>query len=236
MSANPLIGTGAAGTSPTLLGMDRDQLAAYFEQRGERAFRAQQILQWVYRRGELNFSAMTDLSKSLRAQLEAEACLTLPRIKTEERSKDGTVKWLVDVGAGQAIETVFIPEPARGTLCISSQAGCALDCSFCSTAQQGFNRNLSSAEIIAQVVLANLSLGQRPDGGWPVTNVVFMGMGEPLANYRNVVPCGAPYARRLWLWAVTQARDHQHSRAGTANPQAGSGGGRGACGVVTCSN
>ncbi len=188
MSTHPLIAARNEGPNALLLGMDRGQLADYFTGLGERPFRAQQVLQWVYQRGELDFGGMTDLSKALRERLTVEASLQLPTIRSEQRSADGTVKWLIEVGAGQAVETVFIPEPQRGTLCISSQAGCALDCSFCATAQGGFNRNLSSAEIIAQVLLANQSLGRRADGGWPVTNVVFMGMGEPLANYRNVVP------------------------------------------------
>jgi 23S rRNA (adenine2503-C2)-methyltransferase len=145
-------------------------------------------MQWVYGQGELDFAAMTTLSKDLRQRLEGCASLTLPRIKHQEGSADGTMKWLLDVGRSQAVETVFIPEKRRGTLCISSQAGCALDCAFCATAQQGFNRNLSAAEIIGQVVLANRQLGRTAAGHWPVTNVVFMGMGEPLANYRNVVP------------------------------------------------
>lgn len=173
---------------PNLLGMPGDQLTAFFQDMGEKPFRSRQLMQWVYGQGELDFAAMTTLSKHLRQRLDECASLSLPRIKHRERSADGTVKWLLDVGQAQAVETVFIPEKRRGTLCISSQAGCALDCAFCATAQQGFNRNLTAAEIIGQVVLANRELGRTPAGHWPVTNVVFMGMGEPLANYRNVVP------------------------------------------------
>jgi 23S rRNA (adenine2503-C2)-methyltransferase len=129
----------------------------------------------------LDFGAMTDLSRKLRSRLEAEASLDLPAVIHREQSADGTRKWLIDVGAGQAVETVFIPEPNRGTLCISSQAGCALDCAFCATGQQGFNRNLSAQEILGQVLIA---ASETPAS---ITNVVFMGMGEPLANYDNVV-------------------------------------------------
>ena len=131
---------------------------------------------------------MTDLSKSLRAKLGERAAVMLPRVDSEHVSADGTVKWLFASGSGQRVEAVYIPEPARGTLCISSQVGCALDCSFCATGAQGFNRNLTAAEIIGQVWHANAVLPRRPNGETAVTNVVFMGMGEPLANYRNVVP------------------------------------------------
>jgi 23S rRNA (adenine2503-C2)-methyltransferase len=176
----------AAATN--LLGLAQDQLAEFFEALGEQPFRARQLMQWVYGQGELDFAAMTTLSKILRQRLADGACLELPAIRHTERSGDGTVKWLLDVGQAQAVETVFIPESRRGTLCISSQAGCALDCAFCATAQQGFNRNLTAAEIIGQVLLANRELGAGADNRWPVSNVVFMGMGEPLANYRNLVP------------------------------------------------
>jgi len=131
---------------------------------------------------------MTDLSKNLRAQLKEIASIRLPEVVSEQKSADGTVKWLFESGAGQAVETVFIPEPGRGTLCISSQVGCAMDCSFCATGAQGFNRNLNVEEIIGQVTHANRHLPVRPNGEPAITNVVFMGMGEPLANYRNVLP------------------------------------------------
>ncbi len=183
-SRQPQIGAAV----PNLLGLPAKQLSAFFTGLEEQPFRARQLMQWVYGQGELDFQAMTTLSKALRQRLAQCATLQLPRIKRTEHSADGTVKWLLDVGQAQAVETVFIPESRRGTLCISSQAGCALDCAFCATAQQGFNRNLSAAEIVAQVLLANRELGRGADGQWPITNVVFMGMGEPLANYRNVVP------------------------------------------------
>jgi 23S rRNA (adenine2503-C2)-methyltransferase len=139
-------------------------------------------MRWIYQRGELDFAAMTDLSLALRLRLQEEANLSLPRVISEQRSVDGTIKWLIDVGQGQGVESVYIPEPRRGTLCVSSQAGCALDCAFCATGQQGFNRNLSAAEILAQVVIARRAVLPAE-----ITNVVFMGMGEPLANYHNVV-------------------------------------------------
>jgi 23S rRNA (adenine2503-C2)-methyltransferase len=166
-----------------LLGMPAERLIELFESLGEKPYRARQVMRWLYRRHELAFDAMTDLAASLRKHLATIATLDVPQVLKEERSADGTRKWLLNVGAGQAIETVFIPEPNRGTLCISSQAGCALDCAFCATGHQGFNRNLSAAEILGQVVLASRALAPIP-----VTNVVFMGMGEPLANYRNVLP------------------------------------------------
>ncbi|MEM1262208.1 MAG: 23S rRNA (adenine(2503)-C(2))-methyltransferase RlmN [Pseudomonadota bacterium] len=171
-----------------LLGMDRAALTDFFAGLGEKPFRARQLMAWVHQRRELDFAAMTDMSKGLRDALAATCQLTLPTVRSEHRSDDGTVKWLLAAGSQQAIETVFIPEPDRGTLCISSQVGCALDCAFCSTAQQGFNRNLTSAEIVAQVLWANSALPARSNGTPAVSNVVLMGMGEPLANYRAVVP------------------------------------------------
>jgi 23S rRNA (adenine2503-C2)-methyltransferase len=166
-----------------LLGLTAAGLVEFFESLDEKPYRARQIMRWVYQSHQLQFDAMTDLSAALRKQLSTVAVLDLPPVLKHEQSADGTRKWLLDVGAGQAVETVFIPEPNRGTLCISSQAGCALDCAFCATGHQGFNRNLSAAEILGQVVLASRELAPTP-----VTNVVFMGMGEPLANYRNVLP------------------------------------------------
>lgn len=171
-----------------LLGMPQGELEALFAELGEKPFRARQLMQWMYQRGVTDFEAMTDLSKSLRAKLAERAAVMLPRVDSEHVSADGTVKWLFASGSGQRVEAVYIPEPARGTLCISSQVGCALDCSFCATGAQGFNRNLTAAEIIGQVWHANGVLPRRPNGDTAVTNVVFMGMGEPLANYRNVVP------------------------------------------------
>jgi 23S rRNA (adenine2503-C2)-methyltransferase len=171
-----------------LLGMSQDELEALFADLGEKPYRARQLLQWMYQRGVTDFDTMTDFSKSLRAKLVEQAAVTLPRVDSQHESSDGTVKWLFASGSGQRVEAVYIPEPARGTLCISSQVGCALDCAFCATGAQGFNRNLSAAEIIGQVWHANTVLPRRPNGDTAVTNVVFMGMGEPLANYRNVVP------------------------------------------------
>jgi 23S rRNA (adenine2503-C2)-methyltransferase len=177
-----------AETKTNLLGLSYDDLEQYFAARGEKPFRARQVLQWIHQRGIGEFAAMTDLSKSLRASLEDSAEIVPPQAVSRFDSADGTVKWLFASGSGQEVETVFIPEPGRGTLCISSQVGCALDCAFCATGAQGFNRNLTSAEIVGQVRHANAELPARENGEPAVTNVVFMGMGEPLANYRNVVP------------------------------------------------
>ncbi len=174
----------STGERLNLVGLPPDALAEFFEGLGERAFRARQIMHWVYRRGVFDFNEMTDVSLRLRRQLQQIANLTLPQVRREARSSDGTRKWLVNVGGGQAVETVYIPEPNRATLCISSQAGCAMDCSFCATGHGGFNRNLGAGEILGQVLLANRELGSPS----AITNVVFMGMGEPLANYRQVVP------------------------------------------------
>jgi len=169
-----------------LLGLPRRDLEALFVSIGEKPFRARQLMKWLYGRGVLDPAQMTDLGVALRSELAARAPITLPEISAVQESADGTVKWRLAAGSGQAIETVFIPEPGRGTLCVSSQVGCAMNCSFCATGHQGFNRNLSAAEIIAQVALARRELGD-PEGRSPITNVVFMGMGEPLANFRAVV-------------------------------------------------
>ena len=172
-----------------LLGLPRPALEAFVGQLGSRAFRARQLMHWIYRRGVSSFAEMTELARQLRAQLEAVAEVRAPQILSVQRSADGTRKWLLRADARQAFETVFIPESDRGTLCISSQVGCALDCSFCATAQQGFNRNLTTAEIVGQVWLAARELAcEASSGARQVTNVVLMGMGEPLANFRNVVP------------------------------------------------
>jgi 23S rRNA (adenine2503-C2)-methyltransferase len=170
-----------------LLNFDAQQLAAWFAERGEKPFRARQVLRWIHRMGEPDFAAMTDIAASLRGKLQSEACVLSPEVVREEISEDGTRKWLLNVGTGNAVETVFIPEAERGTLCISSQAGCALDCAFCSTGKQGFNRNLSVSEIIGQLWWANREIGKDADGNWPVSNVVMMGMGEPLLNFDNTV-------------------------------------------------
>jgi 23S rRNA (adenine2503-C2)-methyltransferase len=168
--------------------MSQDMLERFFAERDEKPFRARQVMQWIYQRGVIDFDEMTDLSKKLRERLQQDAEIVLPEVQSRFDSADGTVKWLFATDCGQAVETVFIPEPARGTLCISSQVGCALDCAFCATGAQGFNRNLTSAEIIGQVWQANSELPRRENGEPAVTNVVFMGMGEPLANYRSVIP------------------------------------------------
>jgi len=171
-----------------LLGLTRSGLEAFVVAMGEKPFRARQLFKWMYKRAEGDFEAMTDLGKDFRRRLAEIADIRVPEVITEQVSADGTRKWLLRFESGQAIEMVFIPEPGRGTLCISSQVGCAMDCTFCSTARQGFNRNLDTAEIVGQVWLANRELGYSPDGDRVITNVVFMGMGEPLMNYRNVVP------------------------------------------------
>jgi len=171
-----------------LLGLTRSELEVFVAGMGEKPFRARQLMKWMYRRAVGDIAAMTDLGKDFRQRLAAVAEIRTPEVIVAQRSADGTRKWLLRLESGQAIETVFIPEPGRGTLCISSQVGCTMDCTFCSTAQQGFNRNLDAAEIVGQVWLANRELGYSPDGDRVITNVVFMGMGEPLANYRNVVP------------------------------------------------
>jgi 23S rRNA (adenine2503-C2)-methyltransferase len=187
-----------AATEPktNLLGLDRAGLTEFIVELGEKPFRARQLLTWIYKRRIADFAAMTDLAKDFRERLAAVAEVRLPEVLSEHASHDGTRKWLLKAPAAtdstnapqQAIEMVFIPEPGRGTLCISSQVGCAMDCSFCSTGAQGFNRNLSTGEIVGQVWLANSLLGAAADGARAVTNVVLMGMGEPLANYKNVLP------------------------------------------------
>ncbi len=186
-----------------LLDYDAAQLSAFFAEIGEKPFRAKQLLRWMHQSGEADFSKMSDLAKPLRQKLAACATIEAPQIVADATAADGTRKWLIDVGNGNAVESVFIPEANRGTLCVSSQAGCALDCKFCSTGKQGFNRNLTTAEIIGQLWIASRALA-RDAGGTPahgaakalggaskdermISNVVMMGMGEPLANFDNVV-------------------------------------------------
>jgi 23S rRNA (adenine2503-C2)-methyltransferase len=197
-----------------LLGLTRPQLTEFVAGLGSKPFRARQLMNWIYKRGEGRIGEMTDLAKDFRAQLQECAEIRVPRITDLQVSADGTRKWKLEADASQAFEMVYIPEPGRGTLCISSQVGCVLDCSFCATAQQGFNRNLTTAEIVGQVWLAARELeaavggapGDDPDAeaildvdtgeapvitplsGRVISNVVLMGMGEPLANFRNVVP------------------------------------------------
>ncbi len=202
-----------------LLDFDAQALAGYFMEMGEKPFRARQLMRWIYKVGEPDFAAMTDIPAALRDKLAQQATISAPKVMREELSDDGTRKWLLDVGTGNAVEAVYIPEESRGTLCISSQAGCALNCSFCSTGKQGFNRNLSVAEIIGQLWWANRQLGRasdtlprsgrlreeaqaalpapdgsaapsscrHTDGNWKISNVVMMGMGEPLLNFDNTV-------------------------------------------------
>lgn len=181
-----------------LLNFNQQQLTEYFHSIGEKPFRAKQLMRWMHHFGVHDFTQMTDIAKSLREKLIAEAQILLPEVQLEQVSNDGTRKWLISTndtktGVANSVETVFIPEDERGTLCISSQVGCALDCTFCSTGRQGFNRNLSVAEIIGQLSIANRTLRLEP--GYDllplsdriISNVVMMGMGEPLANYDNVV-------------------------------------------------
>ncbi len=170
-----------------LLDFDRQALEAWFVAMGEKRFRAQQILKWIYQLNADDFEAMTNLGKSLRARLTQDACVLLPEVVSDQDSGDGSRKWLLRLSDGNCIETVYIPGRGRGTLCVSSQVGCALNCSFCSTARQGFNRNLTTAEIIGQVVIAGRLLAAGAADVQPVTNVVMMGMGEPLLNFDNVV-------------------------------------------------
>jgi 23S rRNA (adenine2503-C2)-methyltransferase len=177
-----------ASSTVNLLGMPRAQLEEWCAGLGSKPFRARQLMNWIYKRGCDRFEDMSDLAKDFRAQLAVQSHIGPPEILSVQRASDGTCKWLLRADATQAFEMVYIPETDRGTLCISSQVGCALDCSFCATAQQGFNRNLSAAEIVGQVWLANRELGFQPGGDRIITNVVLMGMGEPLANFRNVVP------------------------------------------------
>ncbi len=178
-------------TRTNLLQFDAEGFADFFTGLGEKPFRARQVMRWIHRNGEGDFDAMSDVAKSLRAKLADIACVEAPLPVRDSTSTDGTRKWLIDVGAGNAVETVFIPEERRGTLCISTQAGCALDCAFCSTGKQGFNRNLEVSEIIGQLWLANRALGAvrggENDGERVISNVVMMGMGEPLANFDATV-------------------------------------------------
>ena len=190
-----------------LLGLDAGALGGFFADRGQKAFRAQQVLRWVHRFGESDFARMTDLAKGAREMLAAEAEVVPPPMIADNVAADGTRKWLLDVGHGNAVETVFIPEASRGTLCVSTQAGCTMACQFCSTGRQGFNRNLTTAEIIGQLWWASRALqardaeeqstpapsaaralGATRGGERAISNVVLMGMGEPLLNFDNVLP------------------------------------------------
>ena len=170
-----------------LLGLDPKALKMFCAGLGEKPFRAKQLLRWIHRAGVDDFGAMTDVSRGLRERLAEVASIAAPRVLRDTTAADGTRKWLLDVGTGNAIEAVFIPETRRGTLCVSSQAGCALECSFCATGHQGFNRNLTADEIIGQLWLASRCLGGGAAEERPISNVVMMGMGEPLANFESVV-------------------------------------------------
>ncbi|TCP10465.1 23S rRNA (adenine(2503)-C(2))-methyltransferase RlmN [Uruburuella suis] len=170
-----------------LLNFDLAALTQHFAEMGEKPFRAKQVMRWMHQSGASSFDDMTDLAKSLRAKLNEQARIGVPDLMVSQQSLDGTRKWLLDVGTGNGVETVFIPEAERGTLCISSQVGCALECTFCSTGRQGFNRNLSTSEIIGQLWWANKAMGVTPKNERVISNVVMMGMGEPLANFDNVV-------------------------------------------------
>jgi len=170
-----------------LAGLDLKGLEAFFAEIGEKSFRARQLAQWIHQYRVVDFAEMTNLSKVLRQKLAETAEISFPEVLEEHISKDGTRKWIIHLSCGNSIETVYIPDKGRGTLCVSSQVGCTLACTFCSTGQQGFNRNLQASEIIGQLWLANEYLGKDPKGNRVVTNVVMMGMGEPLANYNNVV-------------------------------------------------
>ncbi|MFT5895579.1 MAG: 23S rRNA (adenine2503-C2)-methyltransferase, partial [bacterium] len=162
---------------------------SFLVEQGEKPFRAKQVMKWLYQRNVRDINAMTDVSKATRQKLLECTTTVLPSVQSSQLSKDGTAKWLFELHDGNCIETVYIPENDRGTLCVSSQVGCALDCSFCSTGRQGFNRNLSVSEIIGQVWLASNLLAQEPaTANQRITNVVMMGMGEPLLNYRHLVP------------------------------------------------
>ncbi|WP_028080535.1 23S rRNA (adenine(2503)-C(2))-methyltransferase RlmN [Solimonas soli] len=176
-----------ASTPINLFGLDREQLRARFAEMGEKPYRADQIMQWIYRRGKDSFDDMSNISKELRVRLAQHFVIRTPELVTEQVSADGTRKWVLRLDGGNAIETVYIPEENRATLCISSQVGCAMDCSFCSTAQQGLNRNMTTAEIIAQVWFAARTLGGDFQNERVISNIVFMGMGEPLANYAAVL-------------------------------------------------
>ena len=180
--------TPATSTKQNLLDLDREGLERFFaETLGEKRFRAHQVMKWIHHRHVTDFDAMTDLGKALRAKLEQHAEVRVPQVQFDKPSADGTHKWLLGMDGNNAIEAVYIPDKGRGTLCVSSQVGCALNCTFCSTATQGFNRNLGTAEIIGQVWTAARHLGNVPHRQRRLTNVVMMGMGEPLMNFDNVV-------------------------------------------------
>ncbi len=174
--------------SVNLLELDASAMERFFAELGEKPFRARQVLRWIHQRGEDDFDRMSDLARNLRGKLADLARIEAPQVVGDSVAHDATRKWLIKVDDANAVESVFIPETGRGTLCVSSQAGCTLDCAFCSTGKQGFNRNLSAAEIIGQLWIANRALGTAPGDERAITNVVMMGMGEPLLNLDNVLP------------------------------------------------
>jgi len=182
------VGEAITTSKINLFNLDRKAMEAFFLALGEKRFRAHQMLKWIYHHRVVDFHQMTDVGKVLREKLEAVAEIRAPEVRFEQVSTDGTTKWLIGLPGGNAIETVYIPEPSRGTLCVSSQIGCSLACTFCSTGTQGFNRNLSTAEIIGQVWRAAERLSHDPKGHRRITNVVMMGMGEPLLNFDQVLP------------------------------------------------
>ncbi len=196
-----------------LLNFDREQMGAYFETLGDKSFRANQVFKWIYQSFETDFDQMTNLSKALRQRLTDEACIEFPVIEHTQIASDGTRKWLMRLHDGNGIEVVLIPEEDRATLCISSQVGCSLNCSFCATGQQGFNRNLTAGEIVAQVWTAWQQLVQEKEGVQtysqegqaprPITNIVLMGMGEPLLNYEEVTRA----IRTCWMILLLVCQD-----------------------------
>ena len=222
--AGDLMCRAIANERVNLLGLSKAELEAFVGELGSKPFRARQLMNWLYKRGESDIAAMTDLAKDFRAQLVAARGGQTTRDREDARcASDGTRKWLLSGGNGQAFEMVFIPEEDRGTLCISSQVGCVLDCSFCSTAQQGFNRNLTTAEIVGQVWLANKELGWKVGDDRIITNIVLMGMGEPLANFRNVMPAIRIFLDDLGFDISRRRVTLSHLRPGAADLQAGRG-------------
>ena len=170
-----------------LLDLDRSSMETFFTDLGEKSFRASQVLKWIHQSGMTDFQNMTNLGYALRDKLKSVAFIKPPEILSEQKAADGTRKWLININGGQCVESVFIPEIDRGTLCVSSQVGCPLDCSFCATAKQGYNRNLTVAEIIGQLWVCNNALNHFENGQRIISNVVMMGMGEPLLNFDNVI-------------------------------------------------
>ncbi len=187
IESNPSLQVVFKSNATNLLGLDRAGLEDFFESIGEKKFRATQVMKWIHQLGVTDFQQMNNLSKALRTQLAETSCVQNLLVTKDQISTDGTRKWLLQLHDGNHIEAVFIPEDDRGTLCVSSQVGCALDCSFCSTGRQGFNRNLSTDEIISQVWIAAHLLEEEKKPGRKITNVVMMGMGEPLLNFDNTV-------------------------------------------------